>query len=69
MAARVETIQRKFEYDGEVLEDLGHHLTPEMVMEGYSGKYPELTNGQVEGPEIKDDVAVYTFSTIVGKHS
>lgn len=69
MAARIETAQRRFEYEGERLEDPGHDLTPEMVMESYSGKYPELTNGRVEGPEIDGDVAVYTFSTIVGKHS
>ena len=69
MAARIETIQRRFEYEGETLEDFGHDMTPEMVMEAHSGQYPELTNGRVEGPTIDGDVAVYTFTTIVGKHS
>lgn len=71
MAARIETAERKFMYDGRELVDPGSDMTPEEVMETYAVEYVELTNGHVEGPNVDVDsnIAVYTFTTIVGKHS
>ena len=71
MAARVETATRKFMYDGKELADPGSDMTPEDVMEAYASQFVDLTNGVVQGPEIEvgSDVAVYTFTTVVGKHS
>jgi len=42
--------KREFIFGDRVLEDLGHHLKPEEVMQMYARVYPSLTNGEVAGP-------------------
>ena len=48
------------------LDDPNPSDSPEMVMNYYSGFYPELTTATVQGPVIMDDKAVYEFKTTVG---
>lgn len=41
-------------------------MTPAEAGAFYSKTYPELTTAKVTGPEIKDNLATYEFSTAVG---
>ena len=71
MALQIESAQRVFKYNNEVLEDPDEGITPEEVREVYAEQYPELTNGSVEGPEISEDgtTATYTFVATKGKYA
>lgn len=48
------------------LSDINPMDAPEAVMSYYSNIYPELTTASVHGPEIKEDKAVYEFTTTIG---
>lgn len=48
------------------LEDPAPELSPEAVLNFYSGQYPILTTAKIEGPIIKNDQIQYTFKTIMG---
>lgn len=53
--------------DNEVrLSDPSNKMTPEEVMNFYSGTYPILTTAKIEGPEIKGDEIEYRFITTLG---
>lgn len=59
----------KFKKDGKdiCVNDPNPEFTVEEVMKFYSGTYPELTNGFVEGPTVEKDQAVYSMTTKAGK--
>lgn len=71
MALEVKHLTRvfKFEKDGKDMQvtDPNPEFTVEEVMKFYSGTYPELTNGFVEGPTVEKDQAVYSMTTKAGK--
>lgn len=48
------------------LTDPSDKLSPEAVLNFYSGNYPILTTAKVAGPEIKDDEVQYRFETTMG---
>jgi PRTRC genetic system protein C len=66
MALEVKGLERQFIYDEKMLPDINTSLSAKQVMEVYSNTYPELNNGQIVGPEIKDGKQVFTFKTILG---
>jgi PRTRC genetic system protein C len=48
------------------LSDPSEKLSPEAVLNFYSGTYPLLATAKVSGPEIKDDELQYSFETTMG---
>ncbi len=70
MALHVEGFDRVFvrRQGGKDLElpDPNPAMPPDKVAAHYAGHFPELVTAGVSGPEIKDDRAVYTFTTRVG---
>ncbi|MCT1526057.1 PRTRC system protein C [Sphingobacterium lactis] len=48
------------------LEDPAPELSPEGVLNFYSGAYPILTTAKVEGPVFNNDEEQYTFKTVMG---
>jgi PRTRC genetic system protein C len=58
-----------FRRDGKdvVLSDPNPELSIEEVLKFHSGKYPELTNGVVDGPKTVGDKATYTVSAKAGR--
>lgn len=67
MALEIKGIPRVFMFDGKELQDPNPDLTPQEVMDLYSANHPELNNGKVVGPEIKDDRQEFTFSAVLGE--
>lgn len=45
-----------------LMDDPNPNLTPQEIKTHFTAVYPELASGEVIGPEIKDDAAVYTIS-------
>jgi len=66
MALNVQGLKRQFKFGNRVLDDPDKNMTPDEVMQFYSGTYPELTTSNVHGPKVEGDVAVYEFKTTVG---
>ena len=66
MALSVNNIERVFEHDGKELADPSPDMSPENVLAHYSNIYPALTTATVQGPEVKDGKAVYSFNTSIG---
>ncbi len=66
MALNVTGLKRVFKYGNRELDDPGQTMTPDEVMQFYSGTYPELTTSNVHGPKVDGDKAVYEFKTTVG---
>jgi len=66
MALEVKKLLRQFSYNGMTLLDPGPAFTPEQVRDIYSAQYPELTTASVDGPEVKGDVASFTFVRAAG---
>ncbi|MBN2640363.1 MAG: PRTRC system protein C [Victivallales bacterium] len=64
--AKVEELERVFEYNGVKLEDPGTDKEPNEVKDFYAGVYPELLNADVKGPVISGNVQTYTFNTRTG---
>ena len=71
MALQVTKLTREFKFkkDGKdiSLPDPNPEFSAEEVMKFYSGTYPELTNGIVEGPTVVGDKANYSITTRAGK--
>lgn len=71
MALHIQKLKRSFilKKDNKTTEltDPNKDMAPEEVMKFYSGTYPELTNGVVEGPTVNGDKSTYTFVTKAGK--
>jgi len=57
-----------FKKDGQEirLSDPSDKLSPEAVLNFYSGTYSLLTTAKVSGPEIKNDELQYSFETTMG---
>lgn len=66
MALNVTGMKRVFKYGNRELEDPNKNMSPEEVMQFYSGTYAELTTSNVHGPKIEGDKAVYEFKTTIG---
>ena len=62
-AGALNQLPRKFVYNNMTLDDVSG--TPEDVLAFYADFYTDLSNGVVEGPEIKDGFMVYTFRKAV----
>ena len=61
----IKELERVFYYDQMRLEDMPG-LTPQQVMEEYAEIYPELAQGVVEGPDLTEEGAIYTFRKAAG---
>jgi len=66
MALEVTQLTREFSYNGMTLPDVGPQFSPDQVRDVYSAQYPELTTAAVDGPEVKDGIARYTFVRAAG---
>jgi PRTRC genetic system protein C len=66
MALDVKDLERVFVYNNETLMDVNPNMTPEEVMNFYNDTYPDLINGLVQGPVLREDKAFYSFKVIVG---
>lgn len=66
MALNVTGMKRVFKFGNRELKDPGKSMSPDDVMQFYSGTYSELTTSSVHGPKIEGDKAVYEFKTTVG---
>lgn len=60
------TAKRVFSYQGMELPDLASMQPPEAVKALYAMQYPELTNSEVHGPEVRGTNLVYTFVRATG---
>ncbi len=59
----IEILKRVFKHDKIELTDPNPKLSPNEVKRIYSNKYPELITANIDGPEYKDGVSVYKFTT------
>jgi PRTRC genetic system protein C len=63
-------LQRVFIYKHKgkeiALDDPSAGLSPDAVLNFYTGTYAELVSARVEGPEIKNDRVQYTFVSNIG---
>lgn len=66
MALQVTGLKRVFKYGNRELSDPNKNMSPDDVMQFYSGTYPELTTSTVHGPKVDGGKAVYEFKTVVG---
>jgi len=66
MALEIIKLVRQFSYNGMNFMDPGAAFTPDQVRDVYSAQYPELTTAAVDGPEVKDGIARYTFVRAAG---
>lgn len=66
MALQVTGLKRVFKYRDKVLKDPDPKMSPDAVMQFYTGTYPELTTSNVHGPKVEDGLAVYEFKTTIG---
>ncbi|CAG9186063.1 PRTRC system protein C [Cupriavidus pampae] len=66
MALEIVKLIRQFSYNGMTFMDPGAAFTPDQVRDVYSAQYPELTTAAVDGPEVKDGVARFTFVRAAG---
>jgi PRTRC genetic system protein C len=57
-------LKRVFVYKNKELPEIMG--SPEANLKHYETIYPELVNGMVTGPEIKDEKVIYTFEPKVG---
>lgn len=63
----VKKVERKFMYGNIKLDDLGDNYTPEMILDHYSGFYPELNNAKIKNTGLNDKGEhIYQFETIIG---
>lgn len=66
MTIETAALTRQFTYNGAKLVDPGAALSVDQVRAFYTAVYPDLANAEVEGPEEKDGVQLYTFRRAVG---
>lgn len=67
MALEIVSTKRVFKYKDMNLPDPMPGASTSRVLEFYSNQYPELVNAKVEGPEINNDVAEYSFTGELGE--
>lgn len=65
MAYTVDGLKRIFMHDNKKLEDIPN-MSLEQIKDFYSNQFPELNNANISGPEVKENVLVYTFSNKIG---
>jgi PRTRC genetic system protein C len=65
MPATLQKIKRVYEYNNLKLDDIDG-MSPEEVKDFYSNIYPQLTQAETDGPELKNDTEVYVFRKAVG---
>ena len=64
---QAKTTTRIFTYQGMELPDLAPSQAPDSIRSLYAMQYPELTNSQAHGPQVRSDgVLVYSFVRAVG---
>lgn len=70
MALTILALERTFLFKNGASEialaDPNPQMSPDEVMNFYSGTYPELTTATVQGPEINEDKALYRFKLTIG---
>lgn len=66
MALNIKDMARVFKHGEIELSDPAETMSPDDVLSFYSNTYPELTNANVHGPEIKDGIVEYVFKSVVG---
>lgn len=64
---QISKLERVFKHNGKTLSDPNPNLTPDEVLNLYTGQYPELNNSTVTPGKIENDKQVYEFSTTIGK--
>jgi len=62
----MKTLPRSFKYNGILLDDPDVEMSPEEVKEFYSNIYPELTQAEIDGPEVGDETMEYVFRRVYG---
>jgi len=62
----MEALARTFKYNTIVLDDPDPEMTPEQVKEFYANIYPELTQANIEGPELAENGLNYKFHRSYG---
>lgn len=62
----VQQLTREFTFNGIKLADPGAALSVDQVKDFYASVYPDITNAEIEGPEVQGDKHVYTFRRAVG---
>ena len=65
MSIEVQTIRRRYLYNGMTLPDIPGH-EPKEVRDVYSAQFPELLSADIEVGEISDGVQEITFKRAVG---
>jgi PRTRC genetic system protein C len=66
MAAKIEKLERVFEFNGTSLPDPGEALTVDEVKAHYANTYPELLNSTIKGPTEEDGKKIYEFNIATG---
>lgn len=66
MSVSITQTTRQFTFKGSNLGDPSPSATPDEVRQLLTIHHPELTNAQIEGPELKDGVMQYRFAVRVG---
>ena len=70
MSLIVTSLERVFKFKNGcaeiILSDPNPEMSPDEVMNFFSGSYPELTTATVHGPEVDNDKVVYNFKTTIG---
>lgn len=70
MALEISNLSRVFTFKKNgttiTLVDPDPELTPEEVLQHYSGQYPELTTATFEEPKVVGDNSVFSILTTVG---
>jgi PRTRC genetic system protein C len=66
MGLKVETIVRKFTYNGVNLPDPNPALPINEVQGIFAHSHPEIANAAIDGPAVKGNVHTYTFVRSVG---
>lgn len=63
---QISNLKRVFRYDVHTLPDPGPNLSPAQVKDLYTHNFPELVNAEIEGPNVVDGQAVYSFRRVTG---
>lgn len=62
----VRQLTREFIFEGKLYGDPMPSMTPIEIQKLLSAKNAKLTNASIDGPNIKDGVEVYTFTSMPG---
>jgi PRTRC genetic system protein C len=59
-------LRREFVYNGTAIPDPNPSLSAEQVRDTLVPAFPEIATAALTGPEVKGDVARYTFTRAIG---